>query len=464
MNKPYAEGVVPSGEEKEIIEDFDEEKEKLWKQEHRKRLKQAKQKEREEREKNAAKTLKDMEKTDDEIFRMLEEAEIMEELEQELDTLEVDEVNDDMLQKLLSGEMKLPQEKKRFAHNKDNANNSNSLSPNIVKLKDLDSVGHLETNNNVQPNQEIVELDDAQNDGDEGELEEETLPEEVTLIKQQAKYLDLEDQIGFYDYQIQIVKQKLQLLPLRTPQELNEKIHLLSVVEYLEELLEEAEEALGTAELITKDNDEENEKKLEENRKDSNESKTMGKRRISFALEDQTLEFRKHEAVTQMLPPRTDKLDRDIIKLDNYQEKEKEYNSNNVNKRSNKESQIKEKVQQNLEFVAENQSVLDFDLVGKILQSAQSDTKTLHIKFHHSQKESCSAKITAGVIGSPADIYNFYKNSQQSKGNTATTLFINGYEGEDQVKAPALREADRQSAFADPKSEVSVLGNKINFI
>lgn len=491
MEKPYNEGVLPSGEEREIIEDYNEETEKLWKEQHKLRVKQAKQKEREEREKELHKEKQKTknptkEKSDEEILKMLEEAELMEELEEELDKLEVDEVNDETIRKLMSGEMKLPPEKKRLAHEpktKDNQTNeetpeTTALRQNIVKKNDLkNAVNQINTNNNVQTNPEITDLLNSQEDTEQ-EDDDEPLPEEVSLIKEQAKFLSAEDQIGFYDYQIQIIRQKLQILPLKTQKELDEKIRLLSVLEHLEELLETAEETVGAQELAEKDLEieatenkikEEIEEKLENKENSEKEkkdtTKTNQKRRISFALEDQTLEFRKHEAVTQMLPPKTEKPQRDIIKLHDDNEEENKIESHKIvasqNSPVSKKDLIQAKVEKNLQFVAEHQSKQDFDLVNQILQSSMGQIHTLEIKFKHSPREGYTKdnNVATDIPASPADFYDEYVRKQKELKNEQepSTLFINSYEGEDQVRAPVLREADRQATFADPKAEVIFL-------
>lgn len=486
MDKPYVEGVMPSGVEREIIEDYNEETEKLWKEKHKIRVREAKIKEREERKKQFKNYIKDENtydnRTDDEIVKMLEEAEIMEELEQELDKLEVDKVNDDILTKLMSGEMKLPPEKNRSGYQKKANPQKNvgesCLSSNIVKKHDIKANSLLNTNNNMQSNPEITNLLNSSEVDDREEGEEETLPEEVTKIKEQAKFLNAEDQIGFYDYQIQIIRQQIQLLPLHTQKELNEKIRLLTVLEHLEELLEVAEETVGATELADKDSEAESENnentenqkikkayhEIATNEKDStlsrNKNKPNQNRRISFALDDQTLEFRKHEAVTQMLPPKLEKLQRDIIKLNNDDNVESNEKATRILKGTlNKKDLIQAKVEKNLRFVAENQSTQNFDLVQQILQSSMNEINTLHIKFNHTPQKGYTTDNgdVLNMPDSPAYFYNLYLKTQKSldNNNEPLTLFINSYEGEDQVKIPVLKEADKQTAFVDPKSEVS---------
>ncbi|XP_073845795.1 unconventional prefoldin RPB5 interactor [Musca autumnalis] len=490
LEKPYAEGVVPSGEEREIIEDFDEEKEKLWKEQHKIRVREAKQQEKLEREKELAEEKQKQnipekdakEKTDEEIFKMLEEAEIMEELEQELESLEVDEVNDETIRKLMSGEMYLPPEKKRVAHNvarkeepekskeekKDKKNNENvgtSLQTNIVKKTSLQGNTAMATNNNVMTNPEIST--DESNDEDD-----EPLPEEVRIIKEQAKFLNNEDQIGFYEYQIEIIRQKIRSLSVRSEEDMNEKVRLLTVLDHMEELLDFAETAAGNEELeMAEKQEEESEKDTnkeeEQDNQNNKEGKGTQKRRISFATEDQTLEFCKNEAVTQMIPKK-----RDVIKLDdddmpNTQEKE----ITPVPPSQDKKDLIKARVEQNFQYASETQSKQDFDLVNKILETSMGKINTLHIHFKHSPTQDSQQNDTADnrnceVPGSPADFYDLYLKSMNSEkeDEQPTTLFINSYEGEDKVKIPVLKESDRQQAYKDPKAEFSnpksILRNK----
>ncbi|XP_061389551.1 unconventional prefoldin RPB5 interactor-like protein [Musca vetustissima] len=494
LEKPYVEGVVPSGEEREIIEDFDEEKEKLWKEQHKIRVREAKQQEKLEREKELAKEQQKSkenetkEKSDEEIFKMLEEAEIMEELEQELENLEVDEVNDETIRKLMSGEMHLPPEKKRVAHDlakkeetekkKDEKKEENenvegaTLQTNIVKKTSLKSNKVMATNNNVVPNPEIS-VENADDD-------EEPLPEEVRIIKEQAKFLDNEDQIGFYEYQIEIIRQKIRSLSLRSEEDVNEKVRLLTVLDHMEELLDFAETAAGNEELeLAEKQEEESEKeskKEEEAHNDKESAKSTQKRRISFAAEDQTLEFCKNEAVTQMLPKR------DIIRLDDDDDLTKAKDKENippVAASPDKKDLIKARVEQNFQFASETQSKQDFDLVNKILETSMGKINTLHIKFKHSPaspSSSQSDKVSNTIMenvdnrdseipGSPADFYDLYlKSLEGQQEEQPSTLFINSYEGEDKVKIPVLKESDRQQAYTDPKAEFSnpksILRNK----
>ncbi|XP_055626407.1 unconventional prefoldin RPB5 interactor-like protein [Toxorhynchites rutilus septentrionalis] len=107
MEVPYAEEAFGG---QEIIEKYDEEREKLWREEHRIRTRKHKQQEAEKRLENQNENASDAD-----IFDRLEELELMEELEQEIRSLEVPIDNDDQLRRLMDGEIKV-NERKILAH------------------------------------------------------------------------------------------------------------------------------------------------------------------------------------------------------------------------------------------------------------------------------------------------------------------------------------------------------------
>lgn len=121
---------------REIIEEYDEEAESKWRQNHAESVKRQKKIEAEERQK---------ENNDEEISKVLSDFEMMEELTDELENLELQE--NDTLERLMSGKLKIPEGKKRVAH-------SNDDQPVFVKTP-------REINNNdliSQNNQEIIDL------------------------------------------------------------------------------------------------------------------------------------------------------------------------------------------------------------------------------------------------------------------------------------------------------------------
>uniref|UniRef100_A0A1A9UV34 DUF3835 domain-containing protein n=1 Tax=Glossina austeni TaxID=7395 RepID=A0A1A9UV34_GLOAU len=458
LQKPYVDGVLPVGEKRDIIEDYDEQNELVWRRQHRERMRQAKLKEKIERD--------SVQKSDEEVFKMLEEAELMEELEQELDSLEINDMTEEIINKLISGDMKVPKERNRISHEKQAEQGDKCLrgieneeKQGIVKKDEIIDIIMPATNNNILPNPELRadnQLEDCNSD--------EELPEEIKIITEQAKFLNPFDQIGFYDYQLQIIRRKLSTLPLKTPEQLDEKIRLFTVLEHLEDLLETAEE-FDEHNADNEDQDSYTDRKdmTNENHqyltdKQSEKMKRSQKRRISFALEDETLEFRKNEAVTQMkIKPL-----RDVIKLDNVPIESQVSENESLNE--NKKDLIKSKVERNVQFIEENQSKQDFDMVEQILKASMAQIKTLHIRFQHSTREAKhsnskddannQSETYANIPGTPADFYNRYMESLE-KENESKFLYLDSYAGEDEVKAPILKEVDRQKAFEDPKLEFS---------
>lgn len=101
-----------SQQEQEIIEEYHEEKERIWREDHRKNVSLHKKREAEERNKNLNRPA--LEKSDENIFSMLDELELIEELDRELNDMKV--TTDEQLKKIMSGEVKLPPEKKRTSY------------------------------------------------------------------------------------------------------------------------------------------------------------------------------------------------------------------------------------------------------------------------------------------------------------------------------------------------------------
>jgi hypothetical protein len=126
---------------REIIETFDEEAENEWRKKHAKNVRKQKQREAQERQKQSEKN--------ENFNKILDDYEMMEELAEELESLEIED--DDTLSKVLSGELKIPESKKRTAHSSDTL---------TVDIPPSDKSSP-EINNNdliAQNNQEIVDL------------------------------------------------------------------------------------------------------------------------------------------------------------------------------------------------------------------------------------------------------------------------------------------------------------------
>uniref|UniRef100_A0A0K8WKC5 Unconventional prefoldin RPB5 interactor n=1 Tax=Bactrocera latifrons TaxID=174628 RepID=A0A0K8WKC5_BACLA len=462
LDKPYTEGVFPSKEDYEIIENYDEEKEMIWREQHNVRVKLAKEREKEERQSNISKVpnennIKDS--SDINVFKILEEAELKEELENELERLEIDDISNDTIKELMNGEMKLPSEKPRVAHlakiQEQTETQANCEKSDINIEKDLQRIVKktiVRTNNYNRPNPEMIEssINTEDLDVDFGEL-----PQEVQIIKEQEKNLPALDQI-------KILRHKILTLPLHT----QDVIDTLVTLEALERLLGLAEDnaEYQAEDDISKESDIELEE-ISATKQNTNEEKPT-KRRISFALQNETLEFRKNETISQMLPKSQQKL-KEVIKHDKYELNPNISKTKTDTKIKDRKKNIIDRVEQNIRFIADNQSTRDFQLVDKILEPSLAGVYTLHIHFQHSENlqnetilNSENSEITT-IPSTPADLYQTYlKNKEKQsedkhKSTTQQIIFANAYNGEDKVKVPLLKEADRLQSYQDQRMEFS---------
>lgn len=435
--------------EQEIIEKYDEEQEKLWRKQHRQNVRKSKLNELEERKRT------NVEGTDKEIFQLLEEAELMEELQNELENIAENTIDKEFLTQIMQEDCGPMRQKKRIAHNKINSENP-------VNNLDVIETDKISKNSNVNLNSKPEESTSCI---------DEDVQSEILFIKNQAEYLDLEDRNGFYEYQMEIIQQKLKALTLNSPADVKEKVRLLSILEQLEEFHEMCDDTpifdcnpitkyLNT-DPDTKTNDEELQVK------DSSPKKATEKRKISFAQQDDTVEFFRHETVAQMMRYKhnpnavTSK-----SKIQNIKKKNAQNLANIVEPNSKSKLSIEARVQKSIDYVQENQSEKDFHLVTEILKPT-NDINTLYINFKHSKQQFKPSTINYNKISkpeeilvpnTPGDVYMIYMKYLQSKRDfnekNLSTVYMNGYIGEENVRVPILKEIDRDKAFVDPKIEV----------
>ncbi|KAI8039515.1 hypothetical protein M5D96_006927 [Drosophila gunungcola] len=490
LNTPRMEGAMPNEDQVEIVEDFNEESHNKWMTEHRERVRQQKQQERVKRQAEPS-------ASDDEVLRKLEEREMMEEL-----GLDPDDVNEEQLQELLNEEplnteppaKSLSQEQESELWQKLEAEEQQEaadLSPEAEEsLKNTDIlVRQLMSGYQDTPTakkrvggikkaveiEEVISLDENEDDGDQ--------EEEVQTIREQMSLLPNEEREPFLRAQLQVLKAKM-----RKIQKVNfisdELIHLMNVVVMLEDDLQDM---IFEQEMEASNDGDDEEKNTEEEPIEEPEvvpEASTNKRRISFALADEKLEFRREETVAEMLPNAKKKNSRDIIKLDdsitptndihNRIQEAKHFSFKHsdavpssksdqadaipaANKKEPKtNSDILQKVERNIEFVKENQSVQDFDLLNRILEESTGRINTLHISFKHSDAVPSPKKDQDddAMPGNPADFYEKYEKDV-AKLNQSFPIYVNGFEGEEQVKVPIMSEAARGSAYEDPRSQFS---------
>lgn len=148
------EDVFESSDERDIIEEYNEEAEAEWRRKHVESVKKQKQSEAADRQRSSVDGIN--------IVRVLDDAQMIEELAEELENLEVDD--DDMLAKVLSGEIKVPEGRQRVAHNVREDKESSKSAEAVELLKSplhqiLKSIPEINNNSLIaQNNHEIVEL------------------------------------------------------------------------------------------------------------------------------------------------------------------------------------------------------------------------------------------------------------------------------------------------------------------
>lgn len=455
LEKPVLEGAVPNAGEIEIVEDYDEEAHKKWIMEHKEKVRKEKQEERVHREKHLK---------DEDLFKKLEEREMIEELGLDPENFNEEALNDlvgttdigtkdcdkdaltdkgvfDLLDKLEAAEKNDAEQIDLEAEK--NLQNTKEMVQNLMK-KDLTEVPQTKrrTARTVNP---IV-------DNDISDDEDSDQPEEVKMIREQLVQLPKEEQEEFLKSQIQIIKAKMRKIQKKHFIS-DELTHLMNVVVSLEDDLQEMIFEKDEAESI----------ELEESDEVESLPETVNnkKRRISFAKTDEELLFRRNETVAEMLS-KAKQLEqkqipeqpshRDVISLDApLQQAPKD-----VEVKPPTTPQIMQKVEQNLEFVKENQSVQDFDLVNQILEASTGRIHTLYISFQHSGAVAEPVELEDGVPGCPAHFYELYKKDlEKTQAKQEFPIYVNSFQGEEELRVPILKEEAREAAYNDPRAEVS---------
>ncbi|KAH8402122.1 hypothetical protein KR009_009978, partial [Drosophila setifemur] len=471
LSTPLMEGAVPSGEQVEIVEDFNEEAHNKWMSEHKDRVRRQKQEERVKRQAEAA-------EPGDDILRKLEDREILEEL-----GVDPDNISEEMLRELLTADKKPEEvsasnptpaaiigvqeselwsklEAQEQNENQENlgseAEESLRSTDNLVRqlmsggLVSSSSKTRIATEKGPQPDtiDNNKESEDQKADMDY-ESDDEHQVEEVQTIREQMSLLPSDERVSFLRSQIQIFTAKM-----RKIQKVNfisdELVHLMNVVVMLEDDLQDMIYELE----LEASEDERIDAETEVIDPATLPETSPKKRRISFALANEELEFRREEPVAEMLP-NARKNSREVIMLDEPVKPPSSAKARKISRNKKASSDILQKVQRNIEFVKETQSVQDFDLVNQILEESTGRINTLHISFKHSEAvPATKCDQDAATPGSPADFYGLYEKDRKDA-NSSFPIYVNSFAGEEEVKVPIMSEAARGSAYEDPRSQFS---------
>ncbi|XP_026841479.1 unconventional prefoldin RPB5 interactor-like protein [Drosophila persimilis] len=474
LNAPLAEGAMAEAGQVEIIEAYNEEAEIKWKEQHKentRRMKQAERKEREAKLNMCEDKLQKLEELD--IIEELgldpdsADPEMLEELltkigdkpaerkatEEEPINLKLTEeeesqirnTDQQLVHQLMSGEIRQSSSKKRVAR-APNKSDNDTKSVNNGKVNGQEEIQTVDDKADVQEEkaqtttENVSLLPSVEREDERESVEDEPVDqeEEVHTIRNQISLLPSEEREPFLRSQLEVLKAKMRKIQ-RVKFISEELTHLMNVVVTLEDDLQEL---IFENDLVEASDDEEA----------SIEEVDPKKRRISFALSEEKLEFHTHEPVAEMLPKAKQRA-REVIKLD--EPAIQTFAAVHQEKVSNKSSEILQKVQQNVDYVQENQSAQDFDLLNRILEESTGRINTLHISFKHSDAvPAAMPECLEGTPGTPADFYVQYENAL-AKAQPTFPIYVNGFEGEHELKVPILNETVREGAYEDPRAQFS---------
>ncbi|XP_022222720.2 LOW QUALITY PROTEIN: unconventional prefoldin RPB5 interactor-like protein [Drosophila obscura] len=482
LDAPLAEGAMAEPGKFEIIEDYNEEAEINWRAKHKESMRRMKQVERQEREAEL--------RNGEDKLNKLEVLEIMEEL-----GLDPENADPEMIEELLREiqekpaeskgkatkdkpiHLKLTEEEEALIHSTDQQVVHQLMSGELRQTSSKKRIGRA-SNISVKSDKSVNQgkangqeakqtLDDAKEE--KGQTTSENLSllpslefkdeiesvedepvdqedQEVQTIRNQMSLLPSKEREPFLRSQLQVLKAKMRKIQ-RVKFISEELTHLMNVVVILEDDLQEL---MFENDLLEASDEEQ--ASMDEEAPEIAPKADPKKRRISFALSEEKLEFHTHESVAEMVPKAKQRA-RDIITLDDP--------PNNTmipvhpEKVRNKNSEILQKVQQNLDYVQENQSAQDFDLLNRILEESTGRINTLNLSFTHSDAvPAAMPECDEGTPGTPADFYMQYVKAKAKAPHTFP-IYVNGFDGEQELKVPILNETARVEAYEDPRTQFS---------
>lgn len=283
LELPFSKDAFASGsaESQEIIEEYNEEDEAKWREQHRIKVKEQKLREKNQR-------LSGEETKTDDVLVMLEEMEIMEELNDELNALNIED--DETLEKIMNGEINLPQtEKNRIAHSA--PTKSQTLANNVPPS--------FTTNNNVLPNHQDIDQESIISDSD-SQMSDDDIPEEFRAAAKEASHMSNREKLRFYKKHLNTVQHYLETTTSKTYDEFVIKTDKMFLSDYLLNEIDKIRDALNEEQLVDGTDDslmalrKETSSELNNNLKETT-IKSSRTRTVSFSNVDNVRSFKHNE-------------------------------------------------------------------------------------------------------------------------------------------------------------------------
>lgn len=205
----------------EIIEDFNEETESEWKRKHKENVRKMKQNEARDR-------ISANNEVDDDIMNLFDELELREELEEEFDQIGSPN-DDDSISQLLSSEISIPPARKRISNN-DNSEVQHEQTQNENKKIEKSDCSHA-TKCNVYDANRI--------DNNDGDTDDEDIPEEFKILADKAKLLSRHEKLWFYKNELKVARKLIRKKQINTPEDVMQSIKNIEMKNILEEVIED---------------------------------------------------------------------------------------------------------------------------------------------------------------------------------------------------------------------------------
>ncbi|XP_037945947.1 unconventional prefoldin RPB5 interactor-like protein [Teleopsis dalmanni] len=517
LHAPHDEGVFASEGQVDIVEEYDEEKEKEWRGLHRKRVREYKMREKNKRREEVVNENKQIEQDspqehyDDEVFSNEVQTRNLqcddkikgdENIQMEQDTQEVpheqilslEKIQHQTIRKLQSNEEvkkeKLLNENVQMEQHIQKAPHEEILL--LEKSKDLETIFHdnaqreheenefelikdntisfdtikqlMGDNNVTQKKRRVAHVANTdgtkKNDVNESvtlknkdlvlneqdvnteiiDDEESEIHSEVKDIIQQAKSLPLQDQLKFLKKHLLMFEEEHLEIKIKSSEDIEKKIHIQEICQQLWDFIYSSELISNYKTVLDIDENTDDENTNSETKIGENPAEKKLKKSVSFPFEDEVLEYQKIDTVADMLK---------FIKPLNVGENTKV---------ENRKEKISKKVEENLKYISENQSIQNCNLIDQIITESTNEIYTSYIQVKHSSAPTYKNISTDNnnhdeVPTSPADIYiNYLKTCDVNSKNCVE-------EQEPDVNVPILCEKERIRAFKSPKEEFSVPKN-----